>query len=273
MRDDLLNGHGPDHASNLGALIARELVEGTGKPAFIVDPVVVDEALDRVRVTGMKAIRRKVISHALNQIATARLYARENETFYEYLNLIVCHMGGGITVGAHARGRYIDVNNGLDGEGPFSPQRSGSEPTGDLIRLCFSGRYTLAELLNLNKGRGGLLDLLGTADLREVERRIDAGDAEARAVYEAMVYQIAKAITGLLPAFDGAAVDQVLLTGGMARSERLVADLRRAVAALGCGVTAFPGENEMQALVRGALRVLRGRESAKQYEPRPETTA
>lgn len=273
MRDDLLTGRGPDHASNLGALIARELVEGTGKPAFIVDPVVVDEAPDRVRITGMKAIRRKVISHALNQIATARLYARENETFYEYLNLIVCHMGGGITVGAHARGRYIDVNNGLDGEGPFSPQRSGGEPTGDLIRLCFSGRYTQEELLKLNKGRGGLVDLLGTADFREVERRVDAGDAEAKAVYEAMVYQIAKAITGLLPAFDGAAVDQVLLTGGMARSERLVADLTRAVAALGCGVTAFPGENEMQALVRGALRVLRGRETAMQYEPRPETTA
>ena len=136
-------------------------------------------------------------------------------------------MGGGITVGAHAKGRYIDVNNGLDGEGPFSPQRSGSEPTGDLIRLCFSGRYTLEELLKLNKGRGGLLDLLGTADFREVERRIDAGDAEARQVYEAMVYQIAKAITGLLPAFDGAPVDRVLLTGGMARSERLVADICR----------------------------------------------
>lgn len=273
MRDDLLNGRGPDHASNLGALIARELVEGTGKPAFIVDPVVVDEAPARVRVTGMKAIRRKVISHALNQIATARRYARENETFYEYLNLIVCHMGGGITVGAHAKGRYIDVNNGLDGEGPFSPQRSGSEPTGDLIRLCFSGRYTLDELLKLNKGRGGLIDLLGTADFREVERRLDAGDSEARDVYDAMIYQIAKAITGLLPAFDGEPVDRVLLTGGMARSERLVADVTKAVAALGCGVSAYPGENEMQALVRGALRVLRGREVAKQYDPRTEANA
>jgi butyrate kinase len=273
MRDDLLNGRGPDHASNLGALIARELVEGTGKPAFIVDPVVVDEAPARVRVTGMKAIRRKVISHALNQIATARRYARENETFYEYLNLIVCHMGGGITVGAHAKGRYIDVNNGLDGEGPFSPQRSGSEPTGDLIRLCFSGRYTLDDLLKLNKGRGGLIDLLGTADFREVEKRIDDGDREARDVYDAMIYQIAKAITGLLPAFDGEPVDRVLLTGGMARSERLVADVTRAVAALGCGVSAYPGENEMQALVRGALRVLRGREVAKQYDPRTEANA
>lgn len=278
MREDLLGGRGPDHASNLGALIARELVEGSDRPAYIVDPVVVDEAPERVKVTGMKAIRRKVISHALNQIATARRYARENETFYEYLNLIVCHMGGGITVGAHAKGRYIDVNNGLDGEGPFSPQRSGGEPTGDLIRLCFSGRYTLEELLKLNKGRGGLIDLLGTADFREVERRLDAGDAEAARVYEAMVYQIAKAITGLLPAFDGQPVDRVLLTGGMARSERLVADLTRAVAALGCGVTAYPGENEMQALVRGALRVLRGREDVRQYEPgpledRPEATA
>ena len=134
--------------------------------------MVVDEAPDRVKVTGMKAIRRQVISHALNQIATARRYAEENETFYEYLNLIVCHMGGGITVGAHAKGRYIDVNNGLDGEGPFSPQRSGREPTGQLIRLCFSGKYTLEELLKLNKGRGGLIDLLGTADFREVERRV-----------------------------------------------------------------------------------------------------
>jgi butyrate kinase len=265
MRDDLLAESGPDHASNLGALIARELVGGTGKPAFIVDPVVVDEAPERVKVTGMKAIRRKVISHALNQIATARRYAEERETFYEYLNLIVCHMGGGITIGAHATGRYIDVNNGLDGEGPFSPQRSGGEPTGDLIRLCFSGRYTLEELLKLNKGRGGLIDLLGTADFREVEARVDAGEPEACEVYEAMVYQIAKHITGLLPAFDGERVDQVLLTGGLSRSERLVRDITRGVRALGCGVTTYPGENEMHALVKGALRVLNGREEAREY--------
>ncbi|HPF69271.1 MAG TPA: butyrate kinase [Candidatus Krumholzibacteria bacterium] len=267
MREDLLAGTGGDHASNLGALIAHDLVEGTGKPAFIVDPVVVDEAPERVRVTGMKAIRRKVISHALNQIATARRYAEEHETFYRYLNVIVCHMGGGITVGAHARGRYIDVNNGLDGEGPFSPQRSGSEPTGDLIRLCFSGRYTQDELLKLNKGRGGLIDLLGTADFREVERRVEAGEAEACAVWEAMVYQISKNITALLPAFDGERVDQVLLTGGLARSERFVAEITRSVAALGCGVTAYPGENEMHALVKGALRVLAGKEAARDYAP------
>jgi butyrate kinase len=269
MRDDLLSGTGSDHASNLGALIARELVAGTDKPAFIVDPVVVDEAPSRVKVTGMKAIRRKIISHALNQISTARRYAEENETFYRYLNVIVCHMGGGITVGAHAKGRYVDVNNGLDGEGPFSPQRSGSEPTGDLIRLCFSGRYTLAELLKLNKGRGGLIDLLGTADFREVEQRVDAGEPVACEVYEAMVYQICKNITALLPAFDGDPIDRVLLTGGMARSERLVRDITAGVRALGCGVTAYPGENEMYALAKGALRVLNGRDLPGVYDPEP----
>ena len=226
MREDLMAGTGGDHASNLGALIARELVGTSGKPAFIVDPVVVDEAPQRVKITGMKVLKRNVISHALNQIATARRYAEENETFYEYLNLIVCHMGGGITVGAHAKGRYIDVNNGLDGEGPFSPQRSGSEPTGQLIRLCFSGKYTEAELLKLNKGRGGLIDLLGTADFREVERRVKEGEPEAVAVYQAMVYQIAKNITALIPAFDGEKVDQILLTGGLARSEKFVSGHR-----------------------------------------------
>jgi butyrate kinase len=271
MRDDLLAGTGSDHASNLGALIARELVGDSGKGAFIVDPVVVDEAPSRVKITGMKALRRRVISHALNQISTARRFAEENETFYEYLNLIVCHMGGGITVGAHAKGRYIDVNNGLDGEGPFSPQRSGSEPTGQLIRLCFSGQYTLDELLKLNKGRGGLLDLLGTADFREVERRVKEKDPAAVEVYEAMVYQISKNITGLLPAFDGEPVDRILLTGGLARSEMLVADITAGVKALGCGLTAYPGENEMRALVKGALRVLDGKEAARDYDPEPPT--
>ena len=267
MAEDLLAGTGGDHASNLGALIARELTAGSDIPAFIVDPVVVDEVPDLVKVTGMKDIRRQVISHALNQISTARRYAEERETFYEYLNLIVCHMGGGITIGAHANGRYIDVNNGLDGEGPFSPQRSGSEPTGQLIRLCYSGKYTLDELLKLNKGRGGLIDLLGTADFREVERRIDAGDAEAIEVYEAMVYQICKNITALLPAFGGEGVDRVLLTGGLARSRRLVADIEKGVQALGCGVTAYPGENEMYALAKGVLRVLSGKEQPCDYDP------
>jgi butyrate kinase len=267
MLDDLKAGSRGEHASSLGALIAAELVAGTGKPAYIVDPVVVDEADPKVKVSGLKELPRRVISHALNQIATARRYAEEHETFYERINVIVAHMGGGITVGAHRRGRYIDVNNGLDGEGPFSPQRSGSLPPGQLIDLCFSGKYTKAELKLLNKGRGGLIDLLGTADLREVERRMEAGDAEARLVYDGMAYQIAKAITALAPAFEGEPIDAILLTGGMARSVRLVSDLRRLTAALGCPVQVYPGENEMAALAKGALRVLSGREIAKDYPP------
>jgi butyrate kinase len=267
MKEDLLAGVGGDHASNLGALIASELVGTSGKPAFIVDPVVVDEVPARVKITGIKEIRRKVVSHALNQIATARRYAEEHETFYEYLNLIVAHMGGGITVGAHKKGSYIDVNNGLDGEGPFTPQRSGSLPTGQLIELCFSGKYTREELKQLNKGQGGLIDLLGTGDFREVEQRVRDGDPEATEVFQAMVYQIGKNITALLPAFDGAKVDRILLTGGLARSDLLVAGITKAVAGVGCGVTAYPGENEMFALVKGALRVLNQKEAERTYDP------
>lgn len=267
MLADLKAGSRGEHASNLGALIAAELVAGSGKPAYIVDPVVVDEADPKVKISGLKELPRRVISHALNQIATARRYAEEHETFYERINVIVAHMGGGITVGAHKKGRYIDVNNGLDGEGPFSPQRTGTLPAGQLIDLCYSGKYTKAELKLLNKGRGGLIDLLGTADMREVERRVEAGDAEAKLVYDALAYQIAKAITALVPAFDGDAIDAVLLTGGMARSPKLVGELRRLTAALGCGVQVYPGENEMGALAKGALRVLSGREQAKDYPP------
>ena len=265
MLADLRAAKRGEHASNLGGLIARELVSGTDKPAFIVDPVVVDEAHPRVKVAGIKAIRRKVISHALNQIATARRYAEEHETFYEKVNVIVTHMGGGISVGAHRQGSYVDVNNALDGEGPFTPQRSGTLPVGQLIDLCFSGQHKKDELKKLNKGRGGLIDLLGTADLREVERRIEAGDEEATLVYEAMAYRIAREIASLLPAFEGEKVDRILLTGGMARSRRLVDRLTALVAGVGCGVTVYPGENEMLALAKGALRVLSGKERAREY--------
>jgi butyrate kinase len=265
MAAELLSSRRGEHASNLGALIARELVAGTGKPAFIVDPVVVDEVPERAKITGVKAIKRVIISHALNEIAVARRYAEEHETFYDKVNVIVAHMGGGISVGAHRRGHYVDVNNALDGEGPFTPQRSGSLPVGQLIELCFSGKYTKAELKTLNKGRGGLIDLLGTADLREVERRIDAGDAQAALVFDAMAYQVARWITSLLPVFEGEPIDRVLLTGGMARSKRLVEAISHGVGGLGCGITIYPGENEMYALVKGALRVLDGREPARQY--------
>ena len=268
MAQDLMNGVQGDHASNLGGLIARELVAGSGKPAFIVDPVVVDEVPERAKITGMKAIRRRVISHALNQIATARRYAEEHETFYERINVIVAHMGGGISIGAHHQGHYIDVNNALDGEGPFTPQRSGSLPVGQLIDLCFSGQYSKEQLKQLNKGKGGLIDLLGTADLRELEGRYLQGEAEVVAVMDAMAYQIAKWITSMIPAFGGQKVDQVLLTGGMARCRPTVDFIRRTLAAMGCGVTIYPGENEMFALAKGALRVLSGKETAREYTGR-----
>jgi butyrate kinase len=268
MAKDLLKGVQGDHASNLGGLIARELVGVSGKPAFIVDPVVVDEVPELAKVTGIKAIRRKTISHALNQIATARRYAEEQETFYERVNVIVAHMGGGISIGAHCQGRYLDVNNALDGEGPFTPQRSGSLPVGQLIDLCFSGQYTKAELKKLNKGGGGLIDLLGTADLRDLERRYALGEAEVVEVMDAMAYQIAKWISSMIPAFGGQKVDQILLTGGMARCKPTVAFIRRTVAAMGCGVTVYPGENEMAALAQGAVRVLSGKETARDYTGR-----
>ena len=265
--DDLRAGVCGDHASNLGALIAHELAAPAGKPAFIVDPVVVDEVPSRVTITGVKELRRRVISHALNQIASARRYAQERETFYENVNVVVCHLGGGISVGAHCRGRYIDVNNGLDGEGPFSAERSGSLPVGQLIDLCFSGKYTKAEMKRLNKGAGGLIDLLGTGDLREVERRMADGDAWAAEVFDALAYQVAKAVASLLPAFEGQPVDRVIFSGGMARSELLLKRLEYYLSGISCGVTVYPGENEMVALAKGALRVLYGKEPAREYAP------
>jgi len=272
MLADLRAAVGGEHASNLGALIADELRRteqhrGHHLPAYIVDPVVVDEVEPKAKITGLKEMRRLVISHALNQIATARRYAEEHETFYEAINVIVCHMGGGITIGAHRHGRYSDVNNGLNGEGPFSPQRSGTLPTGQLIDLCFCGKYTHQELKLLNKGRGGLIDLLGTADLQEVEDRITAGDGWAALVHDALVYQIAKHICALLPAFANEPVDRILLTGGMARSRRLTDAITAAVSGVGCGVTVYPGENEMIALAKGVLRVLNGKEEARTYAP------
>jgi butyrate kinase len=271
--DYLRAGTGGDHASNLGALIAHELAAPVGKPAFIVDPVVVDEAPSRVKITGVKAIRRRVISHALNQVASARRFAQESETFYEKVNVIVCHMGGGISVGAHRRGRFIDANNALDGEGPFSPERSGTLPQGQFAEMCFSGAYTHPQIKRLIKGAGGLVDLLGTSDLREVERRVEDGDAEAAEVFDAMAYQLAKAVAALVPAFEGEPIDRIVLTGGMARSTRLVDGLTRYLAGMPCGITVYPGENEMVALAKGALRVLYGKEQQREYEEAEEAVS
>lgn len=265
MLADLRAGVQGQHASNLGGLLAFELVQDSGIPAFVVDPVVVDELLDRVRITGIKGIRRRPISHALNQVATGHRFAAERGARYEALNLIVAHLGGGISVGAHHHGRCVDVNDALGGEGPFSPERAGSLPAFPLIDLCYSGRYTRDQVRRMVVGDGGLVGLLGTADLRALVERYLKDEPEVREVLDAMVYAIAKAISALWPAFDGEAVDQILITGGMARSEVLMSRLRQSLSALPTGITLYPGENEMLALAEGALRVLEGREPVREY--------
>lgn len=267
MLEDLWIGVQGQHASNLGGLLAFELVKGTDKPAFIVDPVVVDELLDRARITGLKSIRRRSISHALSQVATGHRYAKEQGTQYQALNLIVAHLGGGTSVGAHRRGRCVDVNDALGGEGPFSPQRAGSLPAFPLIDLCYSGLHTRDQVRRMVVGEGGLVSLLGTSDVRNLTPRYQAGETEVVEVLDAMIYGIAKAISALWPAFDGEPVDQILVTGGMARSEPLMTGLRQSLAALPAGLTVYPGENEMLALAEGALRVLEGREAAQEYAP------
>ena len=190
--EDLKKGYSGQHASNLGGIIAREIAGGLDIPSFIVDPVVVDELAPLARISGFSLIDRKSIFHALNQKAVARRYAKKVDKKYEDLRLIVTHMGGGITVGAHVGGKVIDVNNGLHGDGPFSPERAGTVPTGELVDLCFSGNYFRSEVMKSLVGEGGLVGYLGTNDAVLVEKRIAAGDEKAKLIYEAMAYQIAK---------------------------------------------------------------------------------
>ena len=263
MVADLKRGLMGDHPSNCGGLIAYALSKSLACEAYIVDPVVVDEMVAVARVSGMPLIQRKSIFHALNQKAVAREIAEKLGRAYEELNLIVAHMGGGITVGCHHHGRVIDVNNGLDGDGPFSPERCGSVPVGDLIKACFSGEYTLQEMKKLVKGHGGMVAYLGTTDIRQVEKQIEEGNETAELIYKAMAYQIAKEIGALATIIDGQ-VDAVVLTGGMAHSHHFTSLIEKSACFLG-PVYIVPGEQEMRALAMGALRVLRGEEQAKMY--------
>ncbi len=253
-----------EHASNLGGLLARELGNQWGVPSYIVDPVVVDELEDIARLSGHPLLPRKSIFHALNQKAVAKRYAASIHKSYSEMNLIVAHLGGGISVGAHRHGRVVDVNNALDGEGPFSPERSGGLPVGDLAKLCFSGKFTHADVKKMLTGQGGLVAYLGTNDGREVRSRIDQGDEHARLVYEAMAYQVAKEIGSLAAVLKGK-VDAIILTGGLAYDKDfLIERISERVAFIATIVT-LPGENEMSALTEGALRVLRGEEQPLVY--------
>jgi butyrate kinase len=252
------------HASNLGALIAHEIAGQLNIPSFIVDPVVVDELDEIARISGMPEIDRISIFHALNQKAVARRAAKDLGKPYEELNLIIAHLGGGISVGAHKDGRVIDVNNALDGEGPFSPERTGSLPVGGLVKLCYSGKYTIDELKKKIVGKGGLVAYLGTNDGREVEAMIKDGNKEAELVYQAMAYQVAKEIGASAAVLEGK-VDAICMTGGLAYDKNLIGWIKERVQFIG-DIRVYPGEDEMIALAEGGLRVLRGEEQAREYK-------
>lgn len=256
MLDDIAHAM-RTHACNLGCLIAAELAAALPAcRAFIADPGVVDELDEVARITGSPQMPRITIWHALNQRAIARRYAAGRRARYEELDLIICHLGGGISVGAHRQGRCIDVNNALDGEGPFSPERAGTLPAGQLIDLCSSGHYTKEELKKRISGRAGLAAHLGTTDIPAIIRRIEEGDSHAELVLEAMIYQVAKSIGAAAVALSGR-VDAILLTGGMAHSEYVVSRLKARISFL-APVHVYPGEDELEALALNALGALRG---------------
>ncbi len=250
------------HASNLGALMAKEAAEPLGIPAFIYDAVSAADLPEIATVTGIPEIRRQSYCHVLNSRAMAREYARQQGRRYEELRLLVAHLGGGISVSAHAGGQIIDVIT--DDGGPFSPERAGSVPLLYIIDMCFSGAYTKEEVVRKQRGRGGLAALLGTSDCREIERRIQDGDEYAQKMYQAQAYQIAKGIGELTPTLCGR-IDAVILTGGLAWSKKMTGMISEYVKAI-APVVVMPGEKEMEALALGALRLLRGQEEARRYE-------
>lgn len=252
------------HACDLGCMIADSIAkEIPGCRSFVADPGVVDELNDYARICGTPLIKRICIWHALNQRATARRYAKDTGRKYEDLNLIICHLGGGISIAAHEHGRAVDANNALDGEGPFSPERAGSLPAGDLVRLCFSGKYTEKELLKRITGQAGLTALLGTNSMQEIEDRIVHGDKEAKLVVDAMIYHTAKYIAAQGAVLCGH-VDAILLTGGIAKSDYVVSRLRHRIDYL-APIHIYPGEGELEALALNAYLVLTGKLTAKEY--------
>jgi butyrate kinase len=259
MLQDLRSTRYGEHASNLGAYLAQAIARKAGAEAFIVDPVSVDEFSESARISGSALVGRQCLSHALNTKAMARRYAREQQRPYAELRLIVAHLGSGISVSAHENGQMIDVNVAGQ-EGAFAMDRSGGLQIQKVIRLCFSGQYSEPQLWNILNREGGVFSYLGTKDLREVERRIAAGDTQAALIFDAMVYQTAKDIGAMATVLNGR-VDAVLLTGGMAYSQKLVQQLCAAIQWI-APVTVYPGEDELQALAEGALRVLRHEEQA-----------
>lgn len=252
------------HVCDLGCMIADEIARDIpGCRSFIADPGVVDEMEPEARISGSPRMPRMCIWHALNQKAIGRRFAKDMGTTYEKLNLIICHLGGGISIAAHDHGRAIDANNALDGEGPFSPERAGTLPAADLIHLCFSGKYTEDQLLKKVSGQAGLIAHLGTNDLKEIMNWIKAGDKHAEVVVSAMIWHIAKNIAAEGAVLYGK-VDAILLTGGMAKCDYIIERLKRRLNYL-APIHVYPGQDEMKALTENALAVLRGERAARDY--------
>ncbi len=262
---DLEIGVQGQHASNLGGILAKEIAAEIGDsiPSYIVDPVVVDELAPIARYSGHPLLPRVSVFHALNQKAVAKRYAKEAGKNYEDLNLIVVHMGGGVSVGAHKNGKVVDVANALDGDGPFSPERTGGLPSGSLVKLCFSGKYTEAEVKKMISGNGGFNAYLGTNDMRDVLKMANEGNETARAVADAFHYQLCKEI-GAMAVVLGGKVDQIILTGGIAYGKETVDTMTAQVSWI-ADVTVYPGEDELLALAQGGLRVMNGDEKALEY--------
>lgn len=263
LERDLVKGVSGEHAANLGGVLARGIAARYGVPAYVVDPPVIDELWPLARLSGFAGIERQSMFHALNQRAAARAVARELGRDYTSLNLIVVHMGGGITAGAHRKGRVVDVNNGLNGDGPFSPERTGGLPLIGVLRLLEQGAYSIEQLKVIIARKGGIYSYLGTVDTREVEQRCAEGDRRARLILDGMIYQVAKEVGGLAAALDGE-VDGIVVTGGLACSAGIVAALTRKLEFL-APVHVRAGEFEIEALIEGALRVLAGGEEPKIY--------
>ncbi len=264
LKKDLYDKTLGEHASNLGGLIADDLAKQLpNAKAYIADPVVVDELSPLARISGHPLFQRKSIFHALNQKAVARSHAESLLKKYNDLNLIVVHLGGGISVGAHEKGKVIDVNQALDGEGPFSPERSGSLPIGDLVRLCFSGKYSQAEIMKMIVGKGGFSAFMGTNSAYEVELAAVAGDENALLYFEAMAYQVAKQVGAMFAVLKGN-VDSILITGGIANSKIFVNMIIERIYKM-APVHIYPGEDEMAALAQNGLKVLKGKVLPKVY--------
>lgn len=263
LLEDLKIGKQGQHASNLGGILAREIGDSIGVPSFIVDPVVVDELCDLARYSGVPELPRTSVFHALNQKAVAKRYAKETGKAYNALNLIVVHMGGGVSVGAHENGRIIDVFNALDGDGAFSPERAGGAPVGALIKMCFSGEYTEKEVYKKFVGNGGFNAYLGTNDMRDVEKMVDEGDNKAKEVRDAFIFQVSKDIGSMACVLNGK-VDRIVVTGGIAYDKGVVAGLKERCEWI-APFTVYPGEDELLALAQGGLRVINGEEEAMKY--------